>query len=225
MYVIHREEGSYMDRKAMEKWLTYVFRPYAKKLPEGKQGILLLDNFAGHIDDNLKKFVNDLRFDILTFPANTTKFHQPMDISVNKSFKAIVSNFWEDYSSSLTKDDLTKAGNYKPPTREKKLTWVSSAWQEVSSDTVANGFNIYKKSLQKLQDSNQQYLSNTEHQENEDIVEMVFSKEEFDCSDHEYKNEDLLEKGSDDEEYDQTASGGINPICPDLLKYEIVDKN
>ena len=59
--------------------------------------------------------------------------------------------------------------------------------------------NLYKD--YKIPISNQQYLSN---RENTDVVEMVFSKEEFDCSDHdEYKNEDLVEKGSDDEEYDK----------------------
>jgi len=61
IFKVHRENSSYVDRKVMDKWISNVLTPYSKSLPQNKRGILLLDNFEGHISSELKESINNLR--------------------------------------------------------------------------------------------------------------------------------------------------------------------
>jgi hypothetical protein len=110
-----------MDTVMMKKWVTYVLRPYARKMPLEKRGLLIFDNFKCHLDPEVLQAIKDLRFDVARLPANTTGELQHMDLSVNKSFKNFIAMQWEDYSTSLSSQDITKSGYFKAPSREKKL--------------------------------------------------------------------------------------------------------
>ena len=145
--VEYREKGSYMDRPMMRIWVKSVFKNYASKLPENKRGILLIDGFKGHLSDDIEKDIKALRFDILKFPAECTKFLQPMDLSVNRSLKNFYSHKWESYISSLSQKNLTKSGYFQAPTREDRVAWISWAWENVTETIVSNGFNVYKKHI------------------------------------------------------------------------------
>ena len=140
----HREEGSYMDRSTMTSWISNVLAPYAKKLPPNRRGLLILDNFRGHISNDIRDALKKLNYDIETLPPNTTKYLQPLDLSVNRPFKVYVSDEWEAYSASLSEKDVTKSGSYKAPSRGVRMVWVSRAWLKINAKIVANGFNIYK---------------------------------------------------------------------------------
>lgn len=147
LYKIHREEGSYMDQEGMLKWATYVFRPYASKLPSNKRGILIIDNFKGHISPEIKSYIEGFRFEVVMLPPNTTKFLQPMDLSTNKSFKSFYRQKYEDYACECIDKNITKQGNFQAPSREKRLTWMSDAWENVTEETISNGFNVYKRKV------------------------------------------------------------------------------
>ena len=141
----YREKGSYMDRKTMKAWVRTIFKTYALRLPENKKGLLLIDGFKGHLSPEIEKEIRDLRFDILKFPADTTKYLQPMDLSVNRSLKNYYSQKWEDYITSRTEKHLTKFGNIQAPRREDLVNWIAWSWENVSETTVSNGFNVFKK--------------------------------------------------------------------------------
>ena len=85
LYAVHRPEGSYMDSNLMEKWATYVLRPYSRSLPANKRGLLILDNFKGHLSVEARRLIQDFRYDIEFLPPNTTKYIQPLDIGIEKS--------------------------------------------------------------------------------------------------------------------------------------------
>ena len=166
VHIKFRKEGSYMDRNVMDYWCTYILRPFVKDLPQDKKGLLLLDNFKGHIDETIKQYITSLRVDVETFPSNATKYLQPMDLSVNRPFKCYYSQRWEDYISSLSDDNpahLTPiAGNYAAPSKEQRVQWISWAWEQVKPQTVHNGFNIYRR-----------YLAQEEAKAREEEAEML----------------------------------------------------
>jgi len=83
----------------------------------------LIDDFKGHLSDVIEKDSKTLRFDILKFPAECTKFLQSMDLSVNRSLKKNYKR--ENYISSLCQKNLTKSRYFPAPTREDKVAWIS----------------------------------------------------------------------------------------------------
>jgi len=86
-YISYNEESSWINTKIMLSWVSFVLEPHAKKLPQDKKGLLLMDNHRCHIDEGVLKRIRDLRYDIKLLPPNTTGLLQPLDIGYNKVFK------------------------------------------------------------------------------------------------------------------------------------------
>ena len=69
--------------------------------------------------------------DIVFIPAGCTPLVQPMDVSVNRPFKALM---------RVTHTQHTKHGNLKQPTRQDVINWVSKAWKSVKMETIVESF-------------------------------------------------------------------------------------
>lgn len=50
--------------------------------------LLIMDSFSGHLTQQVRAVLKDHKFDVLIIPGGYTKYLQPLDISVNRSFKA-----------------------------------------------------------------------------------------------------------------------------------------
>ena len=61
--------------------------------------------------------------DIVLIPAGCTPLVQPMDVSVNRPFKALMREQWVTWFSTHTLH--TKHGNLKQPTMQDVINWVS----------------------------------------------------------------------------------------------------
>ena len=223
VYVAHRPKGSYMDIEMMKKWVTYVLRPYAKGLPLNKRGLLMFDNFSGHLDSDVIKAIRELRFDLEPLPANTTGELQPMDISVNKPFKNFISIKWEEYAASLNNEDVTKSGYYKAPPRERKVTWTSFAWGKITADIISNGFNVHKNVT--IEDS-----AIPENQLNQNSIQEAIGRLDLEENkENEKDSPDLekmfAEKSDEDEEIREEDLTGIDPIRGAFLDYNIIHED
>ena len=175
MLVHWREAGSWMDREVFKKYIRLVLKEWSAKIPLDKRGLLLLDNFKGHIDDEIEGLLQDIRIDVQKFPPNTTPYLQPQDISVNGAFKLIYDEFWDEYQ--FTNNILTPKGNFKAPKKGQKVIWISKAWAKVTLETVQRGYNIYSR---KIKVNNQEELEDDEEVQNTDVVCcFIFSKLSF----------------------------------------------
>ena len=146
LHIHYRPEGSWMDLKVMEVWVRHCLRPYSKKLTTGQRGLLILDNFEGHINDHIQKEINKLGFDVLRLPPNTTAHLQPLDLVVNKPFQDYFNDCWESWISSDDPHPLTKkAHKYEKPSKEKVISWISKSWKSISGDLSAESFDVFRK--------------------------------------------------------------------------------
>ena len=221
------------DRSTMTSWISNVLAPYAKKLPPNRRRLLILDNFRRHISNDIRDALKKLNYDIETLPPNTTKYLQPLDLSVNRPFKVYVSDEWEAYSASLSEKDVTKSGNYKAPSRGVRMVWVSRAWLKINAKIVANGFNIYKN--YKIIVTKERNEPNEEHKEqfNENIpkeIGMLYKDTVF--HDNELSKEivndnpnDILEKDkTDDKKFGLTQTIEAIPLIEKASVQNIDEK-
>ena len=131
-----------MDQNVMLFWVKYCLRPIARKLPPGKKGILLMDNFSAHEKPDIRTLIEDLNFEMIMLPPNVTGYLQPMDIGVNSPFKSYYSDQWEGFM--LTNSNKTPSGYFQAASKEKIVTWISNSWKKISEDQIQKSFNIYQ---------------------------------------------------------------------------------
>ena len=119
-----------MTKELFHNWGKQIWE---KELIEEKRKktILFIDAPNSH---------NGVDFDenFIYFPHNSTSKLQPMDISVNAPFKAKLRHIWEEWMAS--NDEQTNKTYFKKPTKQLFIKWVEKAWEEITSETIKNGF-------------------------------------------------------------------------------------
>ncbi|CAI7782143.1 unnamed protein product [Closterium sp. NIES-54] len=79
-------------------------------------------------------------------PAGCTSEIQPLDVAVNRSFKATVRQLYQEWFESEGVDCLTErvfpcvAGNICKPPPELTLKWISKAWKAVPKELIQRSF-------------------------------------------------------------------------------------
>jgi len=92
---VHNNEKGWMDNDVMDLWLNrcYVQRPGG--FFRQQKSLLVLDSMRAHISDISKERIQTTDSIPAVIPGGLTKLLQPLDISVNKSFKAELRKLWE----------------------------------------------------------------------------------------------------------------------------------
>lgn len=72
-------------------------------------------------------------------PGGTTKYLQPLDISVNRASKAALREEWETWMTSGGKS-FTKTGRRRRASLNQVCQWILNAWSRVKTSTITNGF-------------------------------------------------------------------------------------
>ena len=101
----------------------------------GNAGTILVDDFRGHGRDVVRERVASiprLRFEIMA--GGITPVAQPLDILVNKPFKAKYRDLYDEYM--LTAPENPQTGNPIPPSRQLCSTWVLAAWEAVPEEII-----------------------------------------------------------------------------------------
>jgi hypothetical protein len=65
------------------------------------------------------------------FPGGLTKKIQPLNLSVNKSFKSKLRSTWERWMMTGVKD-YTESGKIKRVSYEEVRRWILESWQAVT---------------------------------------------------------------------------------------------
>ena len=103
-FIVKMQEKSWMDERLMEVWVDEIWLKYVREFSKQlgfDNSLLTFDGFSAHKTDDVQSKLVDNKSDILiTLPGCTSKC-QPMDVCINKAFKAILRKCWVNYISKI----------------------------------------------------------------------------------------------------------------------------
>ena len=97
---------AWFDKATMLDWVDEVLKPYIATAPVGIIPLLFLDSFKVHLLDSVANAIQGLSVELEIIPPGCTGLMQPIDIGINKPFKA---NMRKIYTEWLLKQDADAA--------------------------------------------------------------------------------------------------------------------
>jgi hypothetical protein len=128
-----------------------------------QQSMLVLCSFRGQTTENVKAQLRREKCDLVNIPGDMTGMLQPLDIVINRPFKAHIRR---SYSECVQKThETTPTGRLKRVTLMEMCRWILEAWRSISQDMIAKSFEVTGIS-NKMDGSEDDFLwhwSNEEH--------------------------------------------------------------
>lgn len=98
-----------------------------------------MDSMKAHLTDDIKKLCKNNKCFRAIIPGGMTKLLQPLDITVNRSFKCKIRGKWEKWMTEELKE-YTKNGRMKRASYTTVCEWIADSWKNISAKTVIKGF-------------------------------------------------------------------------------------
>ncbi|CAI7871164.1 unnamed protein product [Closterium sp. NIES-53] len=120
----------------------YLSEPESNKAQDEyvESSMLVLDFYRGHLTEEVKEKLCEMNCVPAIIPSGCTAEVQPLDVSINKSFKASVRQQYQRWFEAKGQEQLTAAGNLKKPSPEVVPWWVSQAWKAVPANLINHAF-------------------------------------------------------------------------------------
>ena len=124
-----------MDERLKHVWVENIWLKHTTAMSEKlgfQNSLLTFDAFSAHKTDEIQGKLIEKKTDILMIlPGCITKC-QPMDVCINRLFKAILRKSWMGYVSEIINKEHVQL---PPPSRQNMVDWVEKAFNYVSNDT------------------------------------------------------------------------------------------
>lgn len=137
--VVKVNKKGWMTESLMHEWHTKCYGKRPGGFFHRNKALLVLDSMRAHITDLVKEAIKKTNSIPAVIPGGTTKYLQPLDISVNRAFKVALRVQWEAWMTSGEKS-FTKTGRMRRATYGQVCQWVLTAWSIVKKSTIINGF-------------------------------------------------------------------------------------
>lgn len=133
---VYQQANSHMSGVLTERWVDHICCNYKP----GERKVLMIDSFSGHLTDQVKQACLDNRIDHIQIPAGCTSLCQPLDLTVNRSFKANVRRLWNDMMVDHVQNAPAQRGQIGRDNLKTIVKCVHDAWEAVPTHVVKNGF-------------------------------------------------------------------------------------
>ncbi|CAI7879626.1 unnamed protein product [Closterium sp. NIES-54] len=142
--VVACHENGWMDAEVDIRWLEESVKPFLRPGfgRHARSSMVVLDSYRGHLTEGVKEKFRELNCVPAIIPSSCTAEVQPLDICINKSFKASVRQQYQKWFQEEGQEQLTRAGtgNLKKPPPEVVVRWISRAWKAVPADLIKRAF-------------------------------------------------------------------------------------
>ena len=137
--VIKANPKGWMDEEKMSEWLREIYVQRPGGFFHAAPSLLIYDSMRAHITDGIKKQVKQTNSVLAVIPGGLTKELQPLDIGVNRAFKARLRTAWEQWMTN-GEHTFTKTGRQRRVTYAGICQWIVDAWADISVTTVVRAF-------------------------------------------------------------------------------------
>jgi hypothetical protein len=187
--VVAVQPKAWIDKDLMKVWLNNVWRKRSGSFFQNKS-LLVYDSARAHLTDEVKYEVHKFS-NLAVIPGGMTKLLQPLDLTVNKSFKHKMRKEWEKWIKEGY-HSYTKSEKMRKASLIDVCNWIIKSWEEITPQCIKNGFSkAFEKEIS--------LVSNEEEQESDSDTEV----EEVDIeSDELLSIKEMFEIESDNEEFD-----------------------
>ena len=132
-------EKVWMDQEMMNLWLTKCYTKRPDGFFRARKALLVMDSMRAHITPQVKDKLKVFNSIPAIIPGGLTKILQPLDISMNRSFKAVLRNLWEQWMID-GEHSFTATGRMRHATFLDVIGWIDKAWASVTTETILSGF-------------------------------------------------------------------------------------
>ena len=128
-FIVKTQEKSWMDEGLMELWIEEIWLKYVTEVSKQlgfDNSLLTFDAFSAHKTDDVQSKLVENKSDILIILPGYTSKCQPIDVCMNKPFKAILHKCWVNYISKIIEQmPATTPDDFKhpPPSRQDMIGW------------------------------------------------------------------------------------------------------
>ena len=119
----------------MLDWVDYVLKPYVATAPVGIIPILFLDSFKVHLLGSVADAIQGLGVELEIIPPGCTGLVQPIDVGINKPFKA---NMRKIYTEWLLEQDADAA--IPSASRLNVSAWILESVKGIKKETIVNSW-------------------------------------------------------------------------------------
>ena len=99
-FIVKTQEKPWMDKGFMEVWVEEIWLKYVREVSKQlgfDSSLLTFNAFSAHEMDDVQSKLVENKSDILMIPPECTSKCQPIDVCINKLFKAILRKCWVTY--------------------------------------------------------------------------------------------------------------------------------
>ena len=130
------QDNAWMDEKVMLQWVEKILKPYVDDAPDGVVPLLFLDLYHCHIMGSAVTAIQNLGVEVEHIPGGCTYLCQPVDVGVNKPFKKLIRDKWEQW---MILEGIVH-GMTSPPTRKQIAKWTLHAKSHINQQIIQNSW-------------------------------------------------------------------------------------
>jgi hypothetical protein len=135
--IIKVNEKGWMSNSMLKSWVTECFAKRPDVFFHLQRAMLVMNSMRAHITDDVKDLLHSVNTTPAVIPGGMTKLLQPLDISVNRTFKIGMRAKWENWMSCGEKF-FTATGRLRRATLAEVADGES--WKGVKKSCILNGF-------------------------------------------------------------------------------------
>ena len=130
------QKAAWQDGELILDWIDCILVPFLQQKNPQTEVVFMWDNYKGHVAAETKAKLAELGIHPYIIPGECTSLVQPLDVGVNRPFKAILKSKWWDWVIS---QEITTSV-FKDPSRKNVAEWVDESWEGIGSDIIKNAW-------------------------------------------------------------------------------------